>query len=173
MTRFKIILILALFISLFRGCILEDRYFDGRLSISYDPAYPYTNTLDFDFKPYTDTLLRIVDKYGNAETKPKTKYAGYTIVGPHIIDYKHINNRIFLTRIGEKNVFSKEELDSNICSHYDLEIKDYTTRMQNLLDRKELYKYYYYDNDSLALFGPYNKAEISKIAKSYGFSYPD
>lgn len=169
------LIVLVVFLS---SCFDDELYYDKKLHItSNDRMYAFSKEIYYYFKEGDTNFFKKIDKNDSimACEEPEDN-TSFLVLYPHISNYKKCDNILFITQIPNKYLFNIPDSVERrfIMSSYSFMDPDkYHSKMREIVAKPELHEYYYYDNSKTTLYGPYKRNEISKIAESMGYSYPD
>ncbi len=173
-----IIYIVISFVFVLCACDHKDHYFNGRVEISEeDRLYSYSSQAFLNFVDGDTLRYYHKNKYDSIVEFVALKNNTYIMMlYSHVSDCKEFGDKLFITQIPNKYLFDipdtlERRFTATLYSFMDPD--EYSSKMQEIEKQPELYEYYYFDNSKTTLFGPYTKKEISEIAKSMGYHYPN
>ncbi len=178
MTDKLILLLIGILLFAQTGCVQPELY-NGRIAVIEDinNIYHYFTAISFVFTDDVQKDFRFIDKNNQVlDTVPFLENHGSTlgVLNSWVVNYAQHGSKLFITHLPIEKITSDEEqsqLDDSNNEYRGFLLKmspeEINRRMSKIKNDKNLYDYYYYDNDSIALYGPYNETDIFEIKKKW------
>ncbi len=158
------------------SCNTDKTFFNDKIRIQNN-EYFFSTQLLLSFKKGDTSCFYQIDKNNNViQNVAPVENSYLVILYSHILKFKNYDELLFVTQIPNKYLFNiPDTLERRFTatSYLNMDPDEYSRKMQEIEKQPELYEYYYFDNSRTTLFGPYTKNEISEIAKSMGYHYPN